>query len=279
MGKSPAFQMYPADILSSPSCSLMSAEQFGAYVLLLLHSWMSEDCGIPADDEALGKLSRLGTEGWLKFGCPLVRDRFVKNGERLYNKRLLEEREKQKIWREKSAAGGRKSGQVRRKSKKTRQVSDIKGGSVLVRTKHEPNYEPNTNSSSSSSSVNKPPISPPNSEQVLLVQDVDPKMEIDRIFEAIKTGHPKGRNTAPTKALERFRAKCKRLETARVMLEHHEVWREVWATGQGCPDLFRWITNFDPAADFPKPAIQPSVKRSRTDETMAAWVAAAPEAE
>jgi uncharacterized protein YdaU (DUF1376 family) len=202
--KSPAFQMYAPDILASPSCSLMSAEQFGAYMLLLLHSWMADDCGIPDDPEALGRLSRLGREGWLQNGCPLVRDRFVKKGERLYNKRLLEEREKQKMWREKSAAGGRKSGKVRRKSQKTKEVNTTKGGSVLVRTKREPNHEPNTNSSSSSSSSNNPLYIPPVNGSILRAEDLDPRPELDRIFGLIRAEHPKGKCANAKKAREQF---------------------------------------------------------------------------
>jgi len=143
MAKSPAFQFYPGDWLSSEKVMLMSPAQEGAYIRLLAIAWGAEDCGLPDDDQKLAILSRLG-EGWLNGGSSVVRQCFFSEGGRIYNARLLEERKKQKEWKEKSAAGGRKSGKVRRDKK----LAGAKGGSEMVGTKR----EPNTNSSSSSSS-------------------------------------------------------------------------------------------------------------------------------
>jgi hypothetical protein len=227
----------------------------------------------------------LGREGWLKNGCPLVRDRFVKNGERLYNVRLLEEREKQKMWREKSAAGGRKSGKVRRKSKKTELLNTTKGGSVLVRTKREPNHEPNTNSSSSSSSSNIPPIIPPFAGDVSVVNgqpvfgpdfDFSAKAALEAIFVSIRTAHPKGRNKRPTEAQRQFFRKVKRITQAEAMKLYHDHECKIWEAGTGCPDLWRWIRDFDFAAELPEPPIRQNVNPNRrlsTAELNDAWAA------
>lgn len=150
MAKSPAFQFYPNDWLSSTHVTLMTPAQEGAYIRLLCHAWADLDCSLPDDDTKLAVLSRMG-EGWLKGGSHLVRQCFVphphKEG-RIVNERLLLEREKQRQWREKSIEGGIKSAKSR--SKKTQ--PPLKGGSKMVATK--------TNSSSSSSSSNNTPIVP-----------------------------------------------------------------------------------------------------------------------
>ena len=148
MSKSPAFQFYVNDWLGSMNIMLMTPAQEGAYVRLLAIAWGSEDCGLPDDDTELAILSRLG-EGWLKGGSTVVRKCFFSEGGRLFNKRLLEEREKQKAWREKSAAGGRKSGKARRRKK----LAIAKGGCEMVATKREPNTNSSTSSSSSISST------------------------------------------------------------------------------------------------------------------------------
>lgn len=141
-GFSPAFQFYPGDWLSSPHVTLMTPEQEGAYIRLLCYAWADPDCSIPDDDEILAKLSRLG-EGWFKGGSSVVRKCFEPHPEiagKLVNLRLLKERKKQEIWREKSRSGGIKSAESRAKKK-------MKGGSKMV----DVCLQPNGNSSSSSS--------------------------------------------------------------------------------------------------------------------------------
>ena len=145
MNKSPAFQFYVNDWLSSTQISLMTPSEEGAYIRLLCYAWNDPDCSIPDNDEILAALSRLG-EGWLKGGSRVVRKCFQPHPTipgKLINLRLLKEKEKQSIWREKSSEGGKKSAKLRElKDKK-----GFKGGSRVV----QPPYQPNGNSSSSSS--------------------------------------------------------------------------------------------------------------------------------
>jgi uncharacterized protein YdaU (DUF1376 family) len=138
-GRAPAFQFYPGDWLSSASILLMSPAQEGAYIRLLCHCWLSEDCGIPDDEEALAELSRLRGQ-WKKQG-QRVREKFESIGGRLFNPRLIEERQKQAEWSRKSSEGGKRSAA-------TRAQANCKGGSRVV----EECLQPNVNSSSSSSS-------------------------------------------------------------------------------------------------------------------------------
>jgi uncharacterized protein YdaU (DUF1376 family) len=116
MGKSPAFQFYVNDWLGSPNIMLMTPAEEGAYIRLLAIEWGSDDCGLPNDDKELAILSRLG-EGWFNGASTKIRKCFIEKGTRLYNKRLLQERKKQEIWREKSREGGIISGRLRKNSK------------------------------------------------------------------------------------------------------------------------------------------------------------------
>ena len=150
--KTPAFQFYPGDWLSSPRVMLMTPEQEGAYVRLLCYDWSND--GIPDDDRALSALSRLG-EGWFNGGSRGVRECFISHPKKpgfLTNDRLLKEREKQQNWREKSREGGVKSAESRRSKKG-------KGGLRVVQPMVNRPVEPKANSSSSSSeSFSKPQL-------------------------------------------------------------------------------------------------------------------------
>lgn len=129
----------------------MTPEQEGAYIRLLAIAWLSDDCGLPDDDEQLAALSRLG-KGWLANGSKQLRSKFVSRNGRLYNERLLAERKKQDEWRKKSEEGGKKSWEVRKdKGKMTRKgyQSDSQSDSQRVVSKW---LEPKPNSSSLSSS-------------------------------------------------------------------------------------------------------------------------------
>jgi len=148
--KSPAFQFYPNDWLSSAAVILMTPEQEGAYSRLLCFDWASD--GIPDDDQTLAALSRLG-EGWFKGGSTVVRKCFNQHPTKpgfLTNLRLQAEREKQQAWKEKSREGGIKSAQSRSNK-----------ASRVVQPKVNRPVEPNGNSmSSSSSSIFRRPTLP-----------------------------------------------------------------------------------------------------------------------
>jgi uncharacterized protein YdaU (DUF1376 family) len=191
LGRSPAFQFYANDWLSSTSIALMTPAQEGAYIRLLAHAWNDPDCSIPDDDEQLAVLSRLGEE-WLKGSSRLVRQCFTKHPNdpsRLVNARLLEERQKQTAWKRKCAAGGRKSGQAR----KLQSENQTKGSSHLVGSKR----ELKGNSSSSSSSSNNPYKSPTGDDSVS--------------FQKWWESYPRLRRTGKPKAFKSWQAAIKSL--------------------------------------------------------------------
>ena len=153
--KSPAFQFYVNDWLSSTNIQLMTPAQEGAYIHLLCHMWNSPDCSITDNDDELAVLSRLG-KGWFKGGSTNVLACFTKQGNRWTNMRLLSERKKQNDWSKKSRAGGMQSA----KSRKAKAL-ERKGGSPLVEQWLQPNGNSSSSSSSSSSEEeNNTPIVP-----------------------------------------------------------------------------------------------------------------------
>lgn len=148
MNKSPAFQFYPNDWLSSPSIMMMTPAEEGAYIRLLSICWMNN--GLPDDDEQLAQLSRLGND-WEKSKKKIL-SCFVKRRTKLVNKRQEKERKKQKLWTLKSRQGGISSGKSR-KTKGLQQEEPLKGGCEMV----DDCLQPNGNTSSSTPT----PISTP----------------------------------------------------------------------------------------------------------------------
>lgn len=88
------FSFFAADWLSSPAILAMRPEQEGAFIRLLAIAWGNGDAepSLPADDEELAGMSRLGKD-WPKLGKK-VRAQFTKRGGKLYNAKLSE------VWRD-----------------------------------------------------------------------------------------------------------------------------------------------------------------------------------
>ncbi len=146
--KSPAFQFYPSDFLSDENVALMTNQEVGCYIKLICFCWKQGT--IPEEMKRIAQLCG-ETESVMSELWPSLKPCFKSTGNgRLMQPRLDRERKKQKEWRKKSVAGGKKSAILR--AAKTAidgeqagvvQPSDekcLKGGSTLL-------------SSSSSSSI------------------------------------------------------------------------------------------------------------------------------
>lgn len=90
MAKPIWFPFYPADFLTSNRVALMTTEEIGGYTLLLCYAWQDPTCTLPADDEAIRKLSRL--TGSLEA----IKSCFIQKRGRLLNERLYKEWQKVK---------------------------------------------------------------------------------------------------------------------------------------------------------------------------------------
>jgi uncharacterized protein YdaU (DUF1376 family) len=79
----------------------LSAEEHGAYLLLLLTAWRSADCSLPDDDRVLSRICRLTERRWMQKVRPAVAGFFTIAEGAWRQKRLQKEREKVEIVRAK----------------------------------------------------------------------------------------------------------------------------------------------------------------------------------
>ncbi len=124
VGKSPCFQFYAAEYLADENVALMTLEEEGAYIRALAYCW--REGSIPADDDKLSRLLKGASTTVLRVveGCF---NQSPTEDDRLVHGRLEKEREKQRVWREKSAHGGKKSGESRRMNNLD-EYTELKGG-------------------------------------------------------------------------------------------------------------------------------------------------------
>ncbi len=136
--KSPAAQFYFRDFLADTAH--LTNEEVGIYIRWISYAWVGlEDCEqgeLPNDDEFLRHLVGIGRKKMASTGARPKRLFKVVRGKKIAHKRLLEERQKQIEWSEKSRRGGLASAKKR------------KGGDAVVQPPLQPEGEPKGNSSS-----------------------------------------------------------------------------------------------------------------------------------
>lgn len=118
--KAPWFPFYAGDFLASPDVQLMEVHEVGAYLLLLLHSWQSNEPGyLPNDEGRLRRAARLSVDMWADCRELLLSKwPLAENGLR-HNPRLLREAGIQVARRERLANNGAKGGRPAQKQKDT----------------------------------------------------------------------------------------------------------------------------------------------------------------
>lgn len=99
----------------SATVQSMTDAEHRAFLNLLMEAWQSEDCGLPADEAQLAKLSRKRAE-WAEVRTAVL-DEFELIDGRYYNARLLKEHRRALEKREKCSAAG-KAGNLARWSDK-----------------------------------------------------------------------------------------------------------------------------------------------------------------
>lgn len=109
--RSPAFQLYPGDFLADAKTAVMSAEEIGAYFLLLCYCW--REGTLPNDMKKLATLARLPKDRFEEIWQDSLSVCFEMRDERLIHPRLEDERAKQDQWKSKSSEGGKKSAEKR----------------------------------------------------------------------------------------------------------------------------------------------------------------------
>jgi hypothetical protein len=114
MAKAPAFPEYAADYLADEIITLMTLEEEGALARAKAYCW--REGSIPTDEIKLSRLLKNASNQTLR----VVRELFVpcpNDASRMIYPKHEEARERQKIWKEKSAEAGKKSGEARRAKK------------------------------------------------------------------------------------------------------------------------------------------------------------------
>lgn len=110
---------------------MLSLEEEGAYIRLLLSCW--KHGSIPSDPDQCARLIGKGASTTLATVVQAMFQPDPNDGAKLVHDRLDHERQKQAVWREKSAEGGRKSAE-----KRANTPSKTKGGSRVVQPPHQP---------------------------------------------------------------------------------------------------------------------------------------------
>lgn len=128
--KAPAFQFYATDWLGSQRVAMLTLEEEGAYIRLVAYCW--QHGSVPSDPDRAARLIGKGASTTLATTVLTMFQPSQEHG-RLVHDRLETQRAEQEAWRAKSAAGGRKSAEIR------------KGGYQGASTVVEPPYQPNSN--------------------------------------------------------------------------------------------------------------------------------------
>jgi len=111
--KSPAFQFYPKDWLTSETVRRMSMEQRGVYITLLCHQWL--EGSLPADMGTLARVSQVSPKLLRGSFREALGKTFLLSGDgRLRNPRLELERVKQLKFRALCAEAGRRGGRPKK---------------------------------------------------------------------------------------------------------------------------------------------------------------------
>ena len=171
--KSPAFQFYPGDYLSSQRVSLMTLEEEGAYIRLLCYCWKHGH--IPSDPIQLAHL--IGKGATVKLATKVSKMFTDKGGSRLVHDKLETLRAERNRWVEKSRQGGMKSAANRRKLNESAKQSNhptnhpSNGGTEMVDDCLADCLQPKGNTSSSSSIISPPYSENPSKDEVLAYAD------------------------------------------------------------------------------------------------------------
>lgn len=137
--KSPAFQFYPQDYLSSARVAEMTLEEEGAYIRLLCYCWTTGS--IPADPERCARLVGKGCSTDVAISVQRSFNVCSTDVQRMTHDRIEKEREKQVLRRAQTSEAGKKSALAR----------SVKATHATTKNKRSTNVQRNLNPSSSSS--------------------------------------------------------------------------------------------------------------------------------
>lgn len=117
----PYIPLYVLDFIGDPLVELMTTEELGAYVLLMIKAWhQAPPASLPNDDVSLAKWSRLSTSRWAKVKPRVLSCWREGSDGRLYQKRLWQEYTKLSRKLASHSERGRRGNEVRWNRDRTR---------------------------------------------------------------------------------------------------------------------------------------------------------------
>lgn len=127
MSKSPSFQLYVRDILSSNLVAVMDGDEFKVYMFLLCASWLeNERATLPIEDKDLAMLARITDRKWLKVRDKVLRGfKLTEKKDRYYNERLVEVSDLQYLRSKIGSKGGTKTASKRVATLKAKDESKL----------------------------------------------------------------------------------------------------------------------------------------------------------
>ncbi len=160
--RSPAFQFYPRDFLSSSKVDQMSMTERGVYITLLSRCWLDE--GLPTEMKDLAGMAKMKVQQFERLWNSGQLGRcFTKRGERYQNARLDRELKAQAEYRQRQSDNGRRGGRPKAvgKPEQTTAFSGLSHGTEVANPLKAPLPLPQSSSSSSSARESGPrPLSP-----------------------------------------------------------------------------------------------------------------------
>lgn len=93
---SPAYlPLFPADYLADTQH--LSAEEHGAYLLLMMTAWLQDDCGLPDDDRKLSRITRLSLRKWKACRPTMLEFWRIENGRWFHAARCTQPHERKTL--------------------------------------------------------------------------------------------------------------------------------------------------------------------------------------
>ena len=133
--KTPAFQFYPADWLSSQRVQMMTLEEEGAYIRLLCYCW--NHGSIPSDPELIARL--VGKSCSIEVATSVQRmfnarstdvESSFNEDSTMVHDRLEREKQKQSLRRDQASEAGKKSAESRKKPTEVQRKSNERSTDV-----------------------------------------------------------------------------------------------------------------------------------------------------
>lgn len=147
MAELPFIPFYVGDYLADTRH--LTAEQHGAYVLLLFAMWRADDCSIPGDARQLARIASVTPARWERISGDVMAFMTLTEGGRVTQKRLAKEHKNAKEMRDKKVKAGKAAAAA--KSLKNKEA----GSADVVQT-----FNKSQSQSQSQSSSNEEDIAP-----------------------------------------------------------------------------------------------------------------------